>query len=280
MLACIRCGACLNVCPVYRRIAGHAYDSVYTGPMGKVLTPLLTRGSTGRDLPGASTLCGACTEACPVEIPLADLLVRLRADLRSPGSPVAAALRSFGAARRTWRRRRRPGDSRLPGEGFTTAATGPARSRTGPLRRDARAGAVASTLVPAVGVARRLPGLDAAAGGVDGARGPEPVGSRAHPAVTGWTANRDLPRRRRAPSATAGRRAPTGPRVVTRRGDPDMVDDRSGGADRRRHGDVVGERVPVHGPLAPPAALALVTSLVAGHGVRTGSGGRRPPPTR
>ena len=69
MLACIRCGACLNVCPVYRRIGGHAYDSVYTGPMGKVLTPLLSAGADGRDLPGASTLCGACTEACPVRDP-------------------------------------------------------------------------------------------------------------------------------------------------------------------------------------------------------------------
>ena len=78
MLACIRCGACLNVCPVFRRISGHAYDAVYSGPMGKVLTPLLSSdGSEGRELPEASTLCGACTEACPVEIPLADLLVRL-----------------------------------------------------------------------------------------------------------------------------------------------------------------------------------------------------------
>ncbi len=87
MLACIRCGACLNVCPVFRRISGHAYDAVYSGPMGKVLTPLLSLdGTDGRDLPEASTLCGACTEACPVEIPLADLLVRLRADLRRPGA--------------------------------------------------------------------------------------------------------------------------------------------------------------------------------------------------
>ena len=87
MLACIRCGACLNVCPVYRSVSGHAYDSVYPGPMGKVLTPLLNAGTQGRDLPFASTLCGACTEACPVEIPLADLLVRLRADLRDHGAP-------------------------------------------------------------------------------------------------------------------------------------------------------------------------------------------------
>ena len=111
MLACIRCGACLNVCPVYRKVGGHAYDAVYTGPMGKVLTPLLSAGEDGRDLPGASSLCGACTEACPVEIPLADLLVRLRADLRSPGPPTgdrwptrrrARRPRLFGAWARLW----------------------------------------------------------------------------------------------------------------------------------------------------------------------------------
>ena len=91
MLCCIRCGACLNVCPVYRRIGGHAYDAVYSGPMGAVLTPLLSGGSEGRDLPDASSLCGACSEVCPVGIPLADLLVRLRADLRSPGPAVPPA---------------------------------------------------------------------------------------------------------------------------------------------------------------------------------------------
>jgi L-lactate utilization protein LutB len=91
MLCCIRCGACLNVCPVYRRIGGHAYDAVYSGPMGAVLTPLLSGGTEGRDLPGASSLCGACSEVCPVGIPLADLLVRLRADLRTPGPAVPPA---------------------------------------------------------------------------------------------------------------------------------------------------------------------------------------------
>ncbi|MGH8994033.1 MAG: lactate utilization protein B, partial [Acidimicrobiia bacterium] len=91
MLACVRCGACLNVCPVYRRIGGHAYGAVYSGPMGAILTPLLSAGEEGRDLPYASSLCGACTEACPVQIPLADLLVRLRADLRRPGPPVPPA---------------------------------------------------------------------------------------------------------------------------------------------------------------------------------------------
>jgi L-lactate dehydrogenase complex protein LldF len=93
MLACVRCGACLNVCPVYRTIGGHAYDAVYPGPMGSVLTPLLSAGAEGAELPEASSLCGACTDACPVEIPLADLLVRLRADRSRPnpsGRGVAA----------------------------------------------------------------------------------------------------------------------------------------------------------------------------------------------
>lgn len=78
-LLCIRCGACLNVCPVYRNIGGHAYASVYSGPIGAVLTPLLRPDDPlARELPEASTLCGACTDACPVRIPLHDLLLQLR----------------------------------------------------------------------------------------------------------------------------------------------------------------------------------------------------------
>jgi L-lactate dehydrogenase complex protein LldF len=82
MLNCIRCGACLNVCPVYRQTGGHAYGWVYPGPMGAVLTPLLAARSPddvhAAEASGASTLCGACMEACPVEIPLQDLLLGLR----------------------------------------------------------------------------------------------------------------------------------------------------------------------------------------------------------
>ena len=81
MLACIRCGACLNVCPVYRNVSGHAYDAVYSGPMGKVLTPLLSGGAEGADLPYGSTLCHACSDACPVKIPLGDMILALRADV-------------------------------------------------------------------------------------------------------------------------------------------------------------------------------------------------------
>ena len=80
ILRCIRCGACLNVCPVYRQTSGHAYRSVYPGPVGAVLSPLLNKSgfSEFADLPKASSLCGACQEVCPVDIPIPDLLLRLR----------------------------------------------------------------------------------------------------------------------------------------------------------------------------------------------------------
>jgi L-lactate dehydrogenase complex protein LldF len=77
-LYCIRCGACLNVCPVYRQTGGHAYGSTYSGPIGAVITPLLKGHDEAKDLPHASSLCGACWEACPVGIPLHDLLLKLR----------------------------------------------------------------------------------------------------------------------------------------------------------------------------------------------------------
>ena len=85
MLACIRCGACLNVCPVYRRTGGAAYGPVYSGPMGAVLVPLLVGLEHAPDLPHASSLCGACSDACPVKIPLHELLLELRRDLVESG---------------------------------------------------------------------------------------------------------------------------------------------------------------------------------------------------
>ncbi len=81
MLRCIRCGACLNICPVYRHITGHAYGSIYPGPMGAVLTPLLVGYKKAKDLPYASTLCGACTDHCPVKIPLHELLLKHRENI-------------------------------------------------------------------------------------------------------------------------------------------------------------------------------------------------------
>ena len=78
MLRCIRCGACLNHCPVYGAIGGHAYGWVYSGPMGSVLTPLLNGFDQAMDLPNACTLNGRCKEVCPVRIPLSDLLLKHR----------------------------------------------------------------------------------------------------------------------------------------------------------------------------------------------------------
>ena len=82
-LHCIRCGACMNICPVYQHVGGHAYGSVYPGPIGAIITPQLTQGLADDDpvhtLPFASSLCGACGEACPVGIDIPTILIHLRA---------------------------------------------------------------------------------------------------------------------------------------------------------------------------------------------------------
>ncbi len=85
ILHCIRCGACLDVCPVFRQIGGHAYNSTYSGPIGAVLNPLLEGLPRHLELPFASSLCGACSEVCSAGIPLADHLVRLRRDAVTQG---------------------------------------------------------------------------------------------------------------------------------------------------------------------------------------------------
>jgi L-lactate dehydrogenase complex protein LldF len=79
-LACLRCGACLNVCPVYRQIGGHAYGYTYPGPIGILLTAMLHGGESVRDLAHASSLCGACADACPVRIDIPRMLVELRGE--------------------------------------------------------------------------------------------------------------------------------------------------------------------------------------------------------
>jgi L-lactate dehydrogenase complex protein LldF len=88
-LACIRCSACLNVCPVYERAGGHAYGSVYPGPIGAILSPQLTPGRN-ESLPFASTLCGACYDACPVRINIPEVLVHLRQTVHHPMAERAA----------------------------------------------------------------------------------------------------------------------------------------------------------------------------------------------
>lgn len=86
-LNCIRCGACMNHCPVYTRIGGHAYGTVYPGPIGKIVTPHMLGLEATRDLPSASSLCGACGEVCPVKIPIPAILRRLREEnVRPPAS--------------------------------------------------------------------------------------------------------------------------------------------------------------------------------------------------
>jgi L-lactate dehydrogenase complex protein LldF len=86
-LACIRCGACLNVCPVYRRIGGHAYNSPYPGPIGSIVSPNMF-GSAAGFLPFASTLCGACRDICPVKIDIPRVLLHLRWKQSSGGRPL------------------------------------------------------------------------------------------------------------------------------------------------------------------------------------------------
>jgi len=80
-LACIRCGACLNACPVYQQVGGHAYGSVYPGPIGAVITPQLIGIEKTAQLPFASSLCGACRDVCPVKIDIPQLLLHLRAEI-------------------------------------------------------------------------------------------------------------------------------------------------------------------------------------------------------
>jgi len=95
-LRCIRCSACLNVCPVYERVGGHAYGSAYPGPIGAILTPLLRGFSepADADLPFASTLCGACYDVCPVKINIPEALVHLRAQAVEGGHTGAATKRA------------------------------------------------------------------------------------------------------------------------------------------------------------------------------------------
>ena len=104
MLRCIRCGACMNHCPVYMSVGGHAYDWVYPGPMGAVLTPMIAGHEKGGELPHACTLNGRCQQVCPVKIPLPDLLRRLRheqweAGLIAPRARIGLGLWAFAARR-------------------------------------------------------------------------------------------------------------------------------------------------------------------------------------
>ncbi|MGI5404764.1 LutB/LldF family L-lactate oxidation iron-sulfur protein [Streptomyces sp. CA-135486] len=140
-LNCIRCSACLNVCPVYERVGGHAYGSVYPGPIGAVLSPQLrgTASEVDRSLPYASTLCGACYEVCPVKINIPEVLVHLRARVVDES-----------------RARRAPKLERLAMTAARWVLSDPSR-----LAAAQRAGSAAGRLPARRGRIGRLPGLSA-----------------------------------------------------------------------------------------------------------------------
>jgi L-lactate dehydrogenase complex protein LldF len=126
-LHCIRCSACLNVCPVYERAGGHAYGSTYPGPIGAILTPQLHGLKQGTDLPWASSLCGACYEACPVKIDIPKVLIHLRGRVnREQGGPRSERIAMEVLGRTFAHRRRYEAAQRL------------ARVGARPLSRDGR----------------------------------------------------------------------------------------------------------------------------------------------
>jgi L-lactate dehydrogenase complex protein LldF len=138
-LRCIRCSACLNICPVYERTGGHAYGSVYPGPIGAILTPQLARLQQGSSLPWASSLCGACYEVCPVKIDIPSVLIHLRGRVvREAGSPrperwaMAALARVLGSRRRYEAAQRALALGRAPlrTRGLPMALPGPLRAWT------------------------------------------------------------------------------------------------------------------------------------------------------
>ncbi|WP_166253728.1 LutB/LldF family L-lactate oxidation iron-sulfur protein [Marinobacter salicampi] len=101
-LRCIRCGACMNHCPVYTRVGGHVYGTTYPGPIGSILMPHLLGLDETRHMPTASSLCGACGEVCPVKIPIPDLLVRLRRESVDGDSVHPGVVKGHGVKRGRW----------------------------------------------------------------------------------------------------------------------------------------------------------------------------------
>ena len=161
MLRCIRCGACLNACPVYRKIGGHAYGAVYSGPIGALITPLFKGLANFKDLPQASSLCGACYQVCPVRIDIPRLLISLRRRMVTD----RLARRSDRIMMRLWTLALRSRWTyRLAGWGQKTVFRGAAR-----LNGSLASGAGADPYV-ARGWVRSFPGL-----------------------VGRWTCQRDLP---------------------------------------------------------------------------------------
>ena len=154
-LYCIRCGACLNICPVYQRVGGHAYGWVYPGPIGAVVSPMLTGLKESKMLPQASSLCGACREACPVKINIPRMLLELRqrtAESEDPNERASSRSERFLARQYSW-----------------------LMSSPGRLKFAAKMGRIAQKLIP---------GMSKRGGWIR--RAPLPLLSR-------WTRARDLP---------------------------------------------------------------------------------------
>ena len=150
-LRCIRCSACLNFCPVYERTGGHAYGSVYPGPIGAILNPLLNgvdAGPVEKSLPYASSLCGRCFEVCPVRIDIPDVLVHLRGKIvdttRERTVPNAEMLGMRAAKWVFDRPGRLSAVQRLAGVGRRVLGTAH-RARADPLPGPARSGAAPAT---------------------------------------------------------------------------------------------------------------------------------------
>jgi L-lactate dehydrogenase complex protein LldF len=133
-LHCIRCSACLNVCPVYSRTGGHAYGSVYPGPIGAILTPQLIGVENAKSLPFASSLCGACYEVCPVKIDIPTVLLHLRHRAVEAGAGRGETLVMRFAARVMGGRRRFALAERLTAVASRAVAGGIIRRLPGPLR--------------------------------------------------------------------------------------------------------------------------------------------------
>ena len=166
-LHCIRCSACLNVCPVYERTGGHAYGSVYPGPIGAVLSPQLTGVEDNASLPYASSLCGACYDACPVKIDIPSILVHLR----------ARHVEEAAQARRCPARRRSTMAAASLGDGQPGPVRGRAASRPGSAGCSAAAAGSAGCPPPlsawtAARDAPAPPPRPSASGGGKRARGP------------------------------------------------------------------------------------------------------------
>ncbi|MEQ8765602.1 MAG: LutB/LldF family L-lactate oxidation iron-sulfur protein [Planctomycetota bacterium] len=134
ILACIRCGACLNICPVYKQIGGHAYGDTYPGPIGSIVTPGIRGLKTTSELPQASSLCGACRDICPVRLDIPRMLLSLRRESQTEAPPSLfwrMSMRAFAffATRPAWYRTVRPIGRfvmrRLASEGWLSSGLGP-----------------------------------------------------------------------------------------------------------------------------------------------------------